>query len=105
MNKQFVTDYVAAFGPTPRISNAHVTAWDSMQMLYAGLQAQQGQKFDADKFMSTIRGYKFESLRGPVEIDKATGDIIQNMYIRRVERVNGQLQNIEFETIKNVPFK
>lgn len=104
-NRKFVADYTAAFGKTPRMAMSHVTAWDTMQLLYAGLEAQKGAKFDADKFVATLKGYKFESPRGPVTIDKATGDIVQNAYVRRVERRDGLLQNVEFDTFRDVPAK
>ena len=103
VNKQFVADYTAAFGTSPRISMIHVTTWDAMQLLYAGLEAQKGAKFDPDKFMATIRGYRFESPRGPIAIDKTTGDIVQNAYVRKVERRDGLLQNVEFDTVKDIP--
>jgi branched-chain amino acid transport system substrate-binding protein len=102
MNKKFAADYIAAFGKSPRISMSHMLTWDAMQLLYAGLEAQKGQKFNPDQFMATLKGRQFESPRGLVTIDKATGDIIQNVYIRRVERRDGVLQNIEFDTIKDV---
>lgn len=105
LNRKFVAGYTAAFGKTPRMAMSHVTAWDTMQLLYAGLEAQKGAKFDADKFVATLKGYKFESPRGPVMIDKATGDIVQNAYVRRVERRDGLLQNVEFDTFRDVPAK
>lgn len=102
LNKQLVADYTAAFGKSPRMGMIHAAAWDAMQMLYAGLEAQKGAKFDADKFMAFSKGRQFESPRGPISIDKVTGDIIQNTYVRRVERRDGVLQNVEFETVKDV---
>ncbi len=91
-NKSFVANYQADFGKTPRMALLHA----------AGLEAQRGQKFDPDKFMAAVKGKKFDSPRGPISLDKVTGDIIQNAYIRRVERIDGVLQNIEFETIKDI---
>ncbi len=101
-NKAFVASYQQEFGKSPRISMTHATIWDAMQVLYAGLQAQSGQKFDPDRFVAAVRGMAFESPRGPISIDKLNGDIVQNAYIRRVERRDGQLQNIEFDLIKDV---
>ena len=49
-----------------------------------------------------MKGLKWESPRGPISIDPETRDIIQNVYIRKVERVNGELFNVEFSTIPNV---
>jgi len=59
-------------------------------------------KFDPDKFMAAVKGKQFDSPRGPITLDKTTGDIVQNAYIRKVERKDGVLQNMEFETIKDV---
>lgn len=101
-NKSFVANYQADFGKTPRIAMTNVTHWDSLQVLYAGLEAQRGQKFDPDKFMAAVKGRQFDSPRGPISLDKTTGDIIQNAYIRRVERKDGVLQNVEFDVIKDV---
>ncbi|CAN5428274.1 ABC transporter substrate-binding protein [soil metagenome] len=101
-NKAFVTSYLAEFGKTPRIALTNVVYWDALQVLYAGLEAQRGQKFDPDKFMAAVKGKSFDSPRGPITIDKTNGDIIQNAYIRKVERKDGQLQNVEFDVIKDV---
>ena len=105
LNKEFVKDYVALNGPTPRIGWTAVSAWDAMRLAYDSLNAQAGSKFDADKFVSFIHGRSFESPRGPVTISKENGDIIQNVYIRRVDKVDGVLQNIEIETLKDVGYK
>jgi branched-chain amino acid transport system substrate-binding protein len=102
LNKKFVADYQQAFGKQPRISLGNVAVWDALTVLYAGLEAQRGQKFDADKFMAAIKARKFESPRGPFSLDKSSGDIIQNAYVRRVERRDGVLQNVEFDTIPDV---
>ncbi|MBK6004874.1 ABC transporter substrate-binding protein [Ramlibacter ginsenosidimutans] len=102
LNKKFVADYQKAFGKKPRISLGNVAVWDALTVLYSGLEAQRGQKFDAEKFMATVKGSKFESPRGPFTLDKTTGDIVQNVYVRRVERRDGELQNVEIETMPDV---
>jgi branched-chain amino acid transport system substrate-binding protein len=105
MNQEFVRDYVALNGKSPRIGWSAITAWDAMRLVYDGLEAQKGAKFDPDKFMAFTRGRKFESPRGPISIDKDNGDISQNIYIRRAERIDGVLHNTEIETIPNYGFK
>ena len=105
VNKEFVAEHEQQFGKSLRVSLVHMAIWDAMQLLYSGLEAQRGAKFDPDKFVSHLRGRKFESPRGAFTIDKNTGDIVQNVYIRRTERRDGLLQNVEFETIKDVPAK
>jgi branched-chain amino acid transport system substrate-binding protein len=60
-----------------------------------------GGKIDGDKAMAVLKGMKFESPRGPVAIDPATRDIVQNVYVRKVEKVNGQPYNVEFDKFPN----
>ena len=82
-----------------------IAAWDALRIVYDGLEAQKGAKFDPDKFMAFVRGRTFESPRGTITIDKGNGDIVQNVYIRRVEKVDGVMQNVEIETLANQSFK
>ena len=63
--------------------------------------AQAGSSFDPDKFMAFVHGRTFESPRGPITIDKDNGDIIQNIYIRRTDKLDGVLQNVEIATMAN----
>jgi branched-chain amino acid transport system substrate-binding protein len=105
MNKQFVKDYYDLNGTKTRMGWSVIAAWDALRLIYDGLDAQKGSKFDPDKFMAFTRGRTFESPRGPITIDKSNGDIIQNVYIRRTDKVAGVLQNVEIETLPNQPFK
>jgi branched-chain amino acid transport system substrate-binding protein len=103
LNKAFVAEHEKMFGKSPRLSLIHATVWDAMQILYSGLEAQKGQRFDPDKFIAHARGRSFESPRGPVTVDPANGDLVQNVYLRRTEKRDGVVQNIEFDVIKAVP--
>ena len=105
MNKEYVADYVKMNGATPRMGWSAIAAWDALRIVYDGLEAQKGAKFDPDKFMAFVRGRTFESPRGTITIDKGNGDIVQNVYIRRVEKVDGVMQNVEIETLANQSFK
>ena len=105
LNKQFVADFVKINGPSPRVGWVAVSTWDAMRLAYDGLAAQAGKKFDAEQFMAFVRGRSFESPRGPISIDKTNGDIVQNVYIRRVDKINGVLQNVELETMRDEGFK
>ncbi len=102
MNKQYVAEYTKQFGNSPRMGWSSVINWDAMQVLYTGLKALEGQKWDPDKFQAAIKGKSFESPRGKVTISDKNGDIIQNVYMRRVERKDGVLQNVEFDTFTDV---
>ena len=61
-----------------------------------------GGDIDGDKAMAALKGYKWMSPRGPVMIDPATRDIVQTVYIRKVEKKDGKLANVEFDKIENV---
>ena len=57
---------------------------------------------DGDSLIAAAKGVAWESPRGPVSIDPETRDIVQNVYIRKVEKKNGELYNVEFATFANV---
>jgi branched-chain amino acid transport system substrate-binding protein len=105
LNKEFVKDFTALNGKSPRIGWVNVSIWDAMQLVYGGMAAQSGGSFDPDKFMAYVRGHSLESPRGPVTFDKGNGDITQNVYIRRTDKVDGALQNVEIATLPNEGFK
>ncbi|HOV18274.1 MAG TPA: ABC transporter substrate-binding protein [Ottowia sp.] len=99
-NKAFTTAYAKAF-PKDRANFVSVAGYDGMHLIDMALAKTKGDA-SADAFMAAAKGMKWTSPRGPVEIDAQTRDIIQNVYIRKVERVKGVLQNVEFDTIKAV---
>ncbi len=99
-NKAFVAAYKKAF-PEDRPNFVAVAGYDGMHLIYEALKKTNGDP-SADKFMAAVKGMKWISPRGPVEIDPETRDIIQNVYIRKVEKVDGVLQNVEFDVIKAV---
>ncbi|WIM14257.1 ABC transporter substrate-binding protein [Enhydrobacter sp.] len=78
-----------------------VGGYDGMHLIYAALKKTNGNT-DGDKLMAAIKGMAWESPRGPISIDPQTRDIVQNIYIRKVGKVDGELYNVEFETIPNV---
>jgi len=78
-----------------------VSAYDGMRVIYEAIKVTKGQG-DGQALVNAMKGQIFESPRGPVYIDGQTRDIVQNVYIRRVERVNGQLYNVEFDVLKDV---
>lgn len=93
LNRQTVAD-LAPFKHAPV-----VPIWDALRLIYDGVAAQKGSRFDGEKFLAFAKGRKFESPRGPIAISAANGDIVQNTYIRRVERRDGRLVNVEIETL------
>jgi branched-chain amino acid transport system substrate-binding protein len=72
-----------------------------MHLIYEALK-KTGGKTDGAGLVEAMKGMKWESPRGPIQIDPETRDIIQNIYIRKVEKVGGELQNVEFATFESV---
>jgi branched-chain amino acid transport system substrate-binding protein len=99
MNKDFVAAYEKAYGQRPGFMA--VGGYDGMHLIYEALK-KTGGKADGDSLIAAMKGMKWESPRGPISIDPETRDIVQNIYIRKVEKVNGQLYNVEFETFKDI---
>lgn len=100
-NERFVKDFAAEFGTKMRPSYFAVAAYDAMSAIEAAL-VKTGGDVGGEKFMEAIKGVKFESPRGPIEIDPATRDIVQTVYIRKTEKVGGQLVNVEFDKFERV---
>src|SRR3954469_15927240 len=99
MNKKFVQDYNEAYGRNPDFFS--IGGWDGMHAIYEALK-KTGGKADADALIGAVKGMQWESPRGPISIDPETRDIIQTVYIRRVEKVGGKVVNFEFDKIENV---
>ncbi|WP_028713823.1 MULTISPECIES: ABC transporter substrate-binding protein [unclassified Paracoccus (in: a-proteobacteria)] len=78
-----------------------VGGYDGMHAIYAALEKTGGEG-SGDAMIEAMKGLSWESPRGPVSIDPETRDIVQNVYLRRVERRDGQLWNVEFETFEAV---
>ncbi len=72
-----------------------------MHLIYEALK-KTGGKTDAERLVAAAKGMKWESPRGPIAIDPETRDIVQTVYIRRVEKVGGRLLNVEIDKIENV---
>jgi branched-chain amino acid transport system substrate-binding protein len=99
LNKEFVTAYNKAFGRNPDIYS--IGGYDGMHLIYAALQ-KTGGKADGQDLIDAAKGMMWESPRGPLSVDPETRDIVQTVYIRRVEKVDGRLVNVEFDKVENV---
>ena len=95
MNKKFVADFMAMNKFRPNFMA--VGGYDGMRVIFKGLEGSKGAGGEA--LLAAMKGQIFESPRGPVLIDAQTRDIVQDIYIRKVERRDGQLWNVEFATI------
>jgi branched-chain amino acid transport system substrate-binding protein len=99
MNKDFVAAYSKAFGRNPDIFS--IGGYDGMHLIYAAL-AKAGGKTDGQALIDAAKGMSWESPRGPIAIDPETRDIVQNVYIRRVEKAGNGLVNVEFDKVEGV---
>ena len=99
LNKKFVEAFSKA-NQGMRPNFMAVGGYDGMRVIYEAAKATKGAGGQA--LLDAMKGQIFESPRGPMFIDAQTRDVVHNIYIRKVEKVNGQLYNQEFATIKDV---
>jgi branched-chain amino acid transport system substrate-binding protein len=99
LNKEFVAAYQKATGH--RANFLAVSGYDGMHLIYEALK-KTGGKTDADTVIAAMKGMSWESPRGPISIDPNTRDIVQNVYIRKVEKKDGEPWAVEFATFEAV---
>ncbi|HUC68411.1 MAG TPA: ABC transporter substrate-binding protein [Stellaceae bacterium] len=98
-NKAYVAAWKREYGDKTPPGFMSVGGWDTMAAIFGALKATQGNP-DPDKIMAALKGWKNpDSPRGEIMIDPETRDIVQHIYIRRVEKLGDRLANIEFETL------
>jgi branched-chain amino acid transport system substrate-binding protein len=99
LNKDFVKAYNAEFKRNPDFGA--VGGYDGMHVIYEALKKTKGNT-DAEALTKAAAGLKFESPRGPMQIDPATRDIVQNIYVRQVRKVGNDLRNVVVDKVQNV---
>ena len=99
MNQEFVKAFNDEFHRNPDFFA--VGGYDGTHLIYDAL-TKAGGKTDGDSLIAAAKGASWESPRGPITIDPETRDIIQTVYIRKVEKVGDKLENVEFDSVKNV---
>lgn len=100
LNKAFVQG-IAKMNPGLRANYVAVAAYDGMRLIYDALK-KTGGKTGGEVLIDAMKGMAWESPRGPISIDPETRDIVQNVYIREVKKVDGELYNVEFATFNAV---
>jgi len=100
-NEAFVKTWKEMFGPNSTPDFLGVQGYDGMAAIYHIIDVTNG-KITGESATKALAGWRYMSPRGPIAIDPATREIIDNQYIRKVERVNGKLANVEFATIEMV---
>jgi len=100
-NEAFLKSFAATNPQGGRPNFMAVAAYDGMNAIYQ-VSNKLGGKIDGDKAMAVLKGMKIASPRGPISIDPATRDVVQTVYVRKVEKVNGEPYNIEFDQFPNM---
>ena len=98
-NKEYVAAFKKANGYRPNFIS--LGGYDGMHLIYEALKKTQG-KTDGEALITAMKGMKWESPRGPISIDPETREIIQNVYIGKIQKVDGELYNMEFATFDAV---
>ncbi len=99
LNKKYVADFKKMHNFRPNFVS--LGGYDGMHLIYEALK-KTGGKTDGDTLIAAMKGMRWESPRGMMSIDPETRDIIQPIYIRKVEKINGELWNTEFATFDDV---
>jgi len=99
VNATFVAEYQKQ--NKSRANFMAVSGYDGMHLIYEALK-KTGGSVEGEAFVSAMKGMSWESPRGPMSIDRTTGEVVHNIYIRKVESVGGELRNVEFATFNYV---
>ena len=99
-NKAFV-EQVRKANDNMRPNFMSVGGYDAMHLAYAALEKTGGDT-DGTKLIEAMKGMEWVSPRGPIAIDPATRDIVQDIYIREVKQVDGELYNVELKTYEKI---
>lgn len=99
LNKRFVKDFNDMHGRNPDFFS--IGGYDGMHAIYETLK-KTGGKTDGETMIQAAKGLKWQSPRGPMSIDPETRDVVQTVYIRRVQKVGNELVNVPFDKIENV---
>ncbi len=101
LNKKFVEAFKKANNGL-RPNFMAVGGYDGMRIIYEALKTTKGGQGGGEALLAAMKGQTFESPRGQIQIDAQTRDVVQSIYLRKVERKEGQLYNVEFDVIKDM---
>ena len=100
-NTAFKKAYAAVAGPDARPNFMAVGGWDGMHLIYEMVR-KLGDKLDGEKAIDAVKGMTIDSPRGTITIDGGTRDVVQDVYVRKVERVGDKHFNVEFDKFAKV---
>ena len=101
LNKKFVDAFKKANNGL-RPNFMAVGGYDGMRVIYEALKNTKGGQGGGEAMLAAMKGQIFESPRGQIYIDAQTRDVVHNIYLRKVEKKDGQLYNVEFDAIKDM---
>ncbi|NBS76435.1 MAG: ABC transporter substrate-binding protein [Betaproteobacteria bacterium] len=101
LNKKFVDAFKKANNGL-RPNFMAVGGYDGMRVIYEALKNTKGGQGGGEAMLAAMKGQIFESPRGQIYIDAQTRDVVQNIYLRKVEKKDGELYNVEFDVIKDM---
>jgi branched-chain amino acid transport system substrate-binding protein len=99
-NETFKKAYAEANGTKMRPNFMAAAGYDGMALIFEALK-KTGGSTDGGKLVAAMKGVKWMSPRGPVMIDPETRDIVQTVYIRKVEKVGSEMYSVEFDKFEN----
>ena len=99
LNREFVREFNAMHGRNPDFFS--IGGYDGMHAIYETLKKTRGNT-DGEAMIQAARGMKWDSPRGPMSVDPETRDVVQTVYIRRVQKVGSELVNVPFDKIDAV---
>jgi branched-chain amino acid transport system substrate-binding protein len=100
-NEAFKKAYAYVAGAGARPNFMAVGGWDGMHLIYE-VTNRLGGRIDADKAVAAAKGMTIQSPRGTIHIDPATRDVVQDIYVRKVQKVDGKYFNVEFDKFAQV---
>jgi branched-chain amino acid transport system substrate-binding protein len=100
-NDAFKKAYAGVAGPNARPNFMAVGGWDGMHLIYEAAKKTGGQ-IAADQLVAAAKGMAIQSPRGAILIDPATRDVVQDVYVRKVQKVDGKYFNVEFDKLAKV---
>lgn len=99
LRAQWFKDFGANTQLVPDIATCAI--YDSMELIYRAV-AKFGPQVTGDEAIGFYKGMTIDSPRGHITIDPKTRDVIQNIYVEKVEMKDGKLQNVPFDVVKDV---
>lgn len=101
-NKAFVAELKKLYGPKTLPDFASASAYDGTHLIYQMVKSQKGKKWNGPAAVEAVKGLSWNGVRGPIKIDPKTRELIQNIYLRKVEKIDGKLTNVVVDKLTGV---